>query len=40
VLTLNDKWAQQSPRTMHLLNEEAQRWATQGDRTLVIKTEV
>jgi hypothetical protein len=24
---------------MHLLDEEAQRWANQGDRTLVIKTE-
>ncbi|CAH0348625.1 Exopolyphosphatase [Aquabacterium sp. CECT 9606] len=39
VLTLDEQWAQQSPRTMHLLTEEAQRWANQGDRTLVIKTE-
>jgi exopolyphosphatase/guanosine-5'-triphosphate,3'-diphosphate pyrophosphatase len=40
VLLLEQQWAQQSPRTLHLLNEEARRWAAHGDRALVIKTEV
>jgi len=39
VLVLDKAWAEQSPRTMHLLDEEARRWATQGDRALLIKTE-
>ncbi|RZI80628.1 MAG: Ppx/GppA family phosphatase [Rubrivivax sp.] len=38
VLTLEREWAQHSPRTLHLLGEEAKRWADQGDRALVIQT--
>ncbi|MDE2402438.1 MAG: Ppx/GppA family phosphatase [Burkholderiales bacterium] len=38
-LTLQGKWAHQNPRTLHLLDEEARRWATQGDRLLLIKIE-
>jgi len=30
------KWAALHPRTMHLLEEEARRWASQGDRQLEI----
>lgn len=34
-LTLDKRWAGQSPRTLHLLEEEARRWATlQGHRQL------
>ncbi|MES2088431.1 MAG: Ppx/GppA phosphatase family protein [Pseudomonadota bacterium] len=40
MLTLQHKWAQQNPRTLHLLSEEAQRWAQQAGRTLSIKLEV
>ena len=33
-LLLQRRWAQQHPRTQHLLEEEAQHWARQGDRQL------
>jgi exopolyphosphatase/guanosine-5'-triphosphate,3'-diphosphate pyrophosphatase len=35
-LVLERKWAQQHPRTLHLLEEETRRWAGQGDRRLSI----
>lgn len=33
-LHLSQAWAQGNPRTLHLLEEEARRWAEQGDRRL------
>jgi exopolyphosphatase / guanosine-5'-triphosphate,3'-diphosphate pyrophosphatase len=38
-LRLNRAWAQQHPRTLHLLDEETRRWAAQGDRQLAISFE-
>jgi exopolyphosphatase/guanosine-5'-triphosphate,3'-diphosphate pyrophosphatase len=35
-LTLERKWADTHPRTLHLLEEETRRWAGQGDRQLAI----
>lgn len=35
-LMLSHRWAEQHPRTLHLLNEEALRWARQGDRKFEI----
>jgi exopolyphosphatase/guanosine-5'-triphosphate,3'-diphosphate pyrophosphatase len=35
-LVLSRRWASQQPRTLHLLEEEARRWAAQGDRQLAI----
>jgi exopolyphosphatase/guanosine-5'-triphosphate,3'-diphosphate pyrophosphatase len=34
---LQASWAQQNPRTCHLLEEESHRWNGQGDRRLVIQ---
>jgi len=36
---LSRRWAEQHPRTLHLLNEEALRWARQGDRQLELTLE-
>jgi exopolyphosphatase/guanosine-5'-triphosphate,3'-diphosphate pyrophosphatase len=33
-LQLATRWAQQHPRTLHLLQEETRRWALQGERKL------
>jgi exopolyphosphatase/guanosine-5'-triphosphate,3'-diphosphate pyrophosphatase len=35
-LHLPERWAQQHPRTLHLLEEETRRWAAQGDQKLVL----
>lgn len=35
-LMLSRAWAQQHPRTLHLLDDEIRRWAGQGDRTLEV----
>ena len=35
-LSLPRRWAEQHPRTGYLLQEEVDRWARQGDRSLVI----
>jgi len=35
-LHLPARWAQQHPRTLHLLEEETRRWAAQGDQKLVL----
>ena len=35
-LQLARSWAQQHPRTLHLLDEEVRRWAGQGDRILEV----
>jgi exopolyphosphatase/guanosine-5'-triphosphate,3'-diphosphate pyrophosphatase len=36
-LQLKASWAHQHPRTLHLLHEESEKWAHQGDRALVIQ---
>ena len=36
-LQMNKTWAHQHPRTLHLLQEESDKWARQGDRKLVIQ---
>jgi exopolyphosphatase/guanosine-5'-triphosphate,3'-diphosphate pyrophosphatase len=36
-LQLKASWAHQHPRTLHLLQEESEKWAHQGDRALVIQ---
>ncbi|MFZ4550805.1 MAG: exopolyphosphatase [Aquabacterium sp.] len=33
-LKLNKRWANQNPRTLHLLDEECRRWSAQGNRQL------
>lgn len=38
-LVLQQGWAEQHPRTLHLLHLEADRWRRQGDRQLTILTE-
>jgi exopolyphosphatase / guanosine-5'-triphosphate,3'-diphosphate pyrophosphatase len=35
-LHLPVRWAQQHPRTLHLLEEETRRWAARGDQKLVL----
>ncbi|HET6787136.1 MAG TPA: Ppx/GppA phosphatase family protein, partial [Aquabacterium sp.] len=35
-LTLQRRWAEQHPRTLHLLAEESARWSQHGDRQLII----
>ncbi|MEY4763954.1 MAG: hypothetical protein RI907_627 [Pseudomonadota bacterium] len=35
-LSLATRWAQQHPRTLHLLQEEVRRWAAQGERQLAL----
>jgi exopolyphosphatase/guanosine-5'-triphosphate,3'-diphosphate pyrophosphatase len=35
-LLLDGEWARTNPRTLHLLEEETRRWATQGDRQLEV----
>ena len=35
-LMLSRAWAQQHPRTLHLLDDEVRRWAAQGDRSLEV----
>lgn len=36
-LHLQGAWARQNPRTLHLLAEETEKWARQGDRTLTVR---
>src|SRR5690606_29342201 len=36
-LLLQRRWAEQQPRTLHLLEQEAQLWSRQGDRELTIQ---
>lgn len=35
-LHIKGGWARQNPRTLHLLSEETEKWARQGDRVLVV----
>ncbi len=35
-LQMPARWAQQHPRTLHLLEEETRRWAAQGEQKLVL----